>query len=351
MPAGFYRFMRVIMLRWCLGVFAITGLTACGGELPTPTLDYSPCMPEVRDGSPNIYEFGMLDVIKNLVQQTSPINLPTLMPNGAQPGSSIAPINSMGELANTVVGTQYTVSQYLMGETIRATDVISIKANNMNEVHIVITFLSPLLIQAAYLNDYILQSQPLENFEARLLTSIAKTGERGELLFLVSIITNNPDATLTLSSVLDIPIDKMMLVNADGLQVKPEHYDRNLDQPFESSRNFESGILGYPIGVQRNGLCQWVLDPKYNRNIVIVGTSITTGQDINATHTWTIPYEALVDPAAPAPPVDPFSSFDPAKINIVSAVTTPPIPSDTSIQSTFWQDYSQFVRAQIMQGK
>lgn len=343
--------MRVTMLRWCLGVFAIIGLSACGGELIPPTPDYAPCTPDVRDGNPNIYEFGMVDMIKNLVQQTSPINIPTLMPNGSQPGSSIAPVNSMGDLANTVVGTQYTVSQYLMGETIRATDVISIKVNNMNEVHIVITFLSPLLIQAAYLNDYILQSQPPENFEARLLTSIAKIGERGEILFLVSIIANNLDASLTSPSILDIPIEKMMLVNADGLEVKPEHYDRNLDQPFESSNNFESGILGYPIGVQRNGFCEWVLDPKYNRNIVIVGTSITTGQETNATHTWTIPYEALVDPAAPAPPVDPFSSFDPAKINSITAVTTPPIPSDTSIRSTFWQDYSQFVRAQIMQGK
>lgn len=343
--------MRVTMLRWCLGVFAIIGLTACGGELIPPTPDYAPCTPDVRDGNPNIYEFGMVDMIKNLVQQTSPINIPTLMPNGSQPGSSIAPVNSMGDLANTVVGTQYTVSQYLMGETIRATDVISIKVNNMNEVHIVITFLSPLLIQAAYLNDYILQSQPPENFEARLLTSISKIGERGEILFLVSIIANNLDASLTSPSILDIPIEKMMLVNADGLEVKPEHYDRNLDQPFESSNNFESGILGYPIGVQRNGFCEWVLDPKYNRNIVIVGTSITTGQETNATHTWTIPYEALVDPAAPAPPVDPFSSFDPAKINSITAVTTPPIPSDTSVRSTFWQDYSQFVRAQIMQGK
>ena len=349
MPAGFYRFTRATILRWCLVVFALAGLTACGGELVPPALDYAPCMPEVRNGTPNIYEFGMLEVIKNLVQQTSPINTPTLMPNGAQPGSSIAPVNSMAELANTVVGTQYTVSQYLMGETIRATDVISIRANNMNEVHIVITFLSPLLIQAAYLNDYILQSQPLENFEARLLSSIAKTGERGELLFLVSIIANNFDPAFPSTPVLDVPIEQMMLVNADGLQVKPEHYDRNLDQPFESSKNFESGILGYPIGVQRNGLCEWVLDPKYNRNIVIVGTSITMGQDTNVTHTWTIPYEALVDPASPAPPVNPFSFFDPAKLN--TAVTTAPMPTDISIQSPFWQDYSKFVRAQIMQGK
>lgn len=340
-----------IIINSCLVLAMMSGVSACGGETSPPTQQSVSCLPEVRDGTPNIYEQGTVEAIRNLVGSTSALNIPTPISNGGQPGSSFGQFGSMDELLNTIVGSQYTASQYLMGETIRATDVISIRGSNANQVHIMITFLSPLLIQAAYLNDYILKSQPLSEFEQRMLASTAKTAERGELLFLVTIISDNPNTSLAASSVTDIPIENLMLVNADGLQVAPAHYDRNLDQPFESSAIFETGIMGYPIGVQRNGFCVWVLDPKFNRNIVIVGTSITAGQDTNATHTWTIPYEALVDPAVSAPPVDTSSFFDTTKINPTTTVTTPPIPTDTSISSKIWQEYSQFVGTQIMQGK
>lgn len=334
---------------WCFisMVFMFWG-NACSAEGSPGFADYAACIPETEEYS-NIYDIGTLPTIRALVESGLAVGIPTPAANETPGGNFVSGLN-MADLTNSYLSMNFTAFQYLMSETKNATRVMPIEISNTDEAFIMVTFLSPLLIQSVYLNDYLYRSQSLDQFENKMSAALDKTIKRGEILFMVTIVTDDQNNTNTSTALLDIPIEKMVLVNADGYHIGSKHYDHNLDQPFESSAFFETGIIGYPAGIQINGDCEWVLNPVYNRNLVIVGDSITTGQSAGQTHTWTIPYKALVDPAAPAPPVNPFALYDPSTYPLNPSSVPPIPPDDLEVLLPFWLEYARFVWCQVVQG-
>jgi hypothetical protein len=243
-----------------------------------------------------------------------------------------------------VSGARHAALQFLIKQTKRWSDIHTMQLDNSTNAHIVVTFINPELVQAIYLNEILEHTHVAPDIEQSVIAVMNQVASRDELLFLVTIIFTSSHSTFPSGHTLDIPITEMRLINAEDLPVPPLHDDHNLDQAIDSNQIFEYGFLGYPIGVQDNGICAWVLNPQFNTNIVIVSdpASINSVPGKNK-HTWTIPYKPLIDTGIPIglpdfgiPPYD-------------SSVYTPSLTPPERIEpiNEFWHKYSRFVWGQI----
>jgi len=341
-------------IRWGLVLLSLAGLAGCSPMAVDQ--GHSPC--DLENGKAYIYSLEMLPLIKTQFDQanqseiltgqlspTLPAEVQTAIPSGFfnDPPVAQMPVTPPTEA-------QINAFKYLVNETKHATDLMPINFGNAGKAYVVVTFLSPLLIQMVYFSEYLYKTKSAKGFEESLNTSITKVVQRKELLFLVTIISSNYDPFNTSSTTLTIPVKAMLLANSDGLKITPRHYDRNLDEAFEASQIFESGILGYSLGVQDNGKCAWVLDPTYNQNIVIVGSNIDNGTGKPISHTWTIPYESLVNPAGNAiPDVELRKYYGPS--TSIEPSDAPPIPPDKyETDIAFWQNLARFIWGRVIQG-
>lgn len=254
-----------------------------------------------------------------------------------------------------ILEARYAALQYLTYETKRWSDVETIKLDDTGEAQIVITFLSPELIQAVFLNEVLEHRLLLYDFENQAQTVFNIIAERDELLFLVTVTTTNNNITTTIPHIIDIPIKQMTMMNAEDLPVSPRHDDHTLDQPINSSFEPVSGYLAYPLAIMSGNACEWILNPKFNTSIVITVPSIEQDGSNNGPYTWTIPYLPLVNANIPSPTPE-FampSEFDPSK----QVISIPPKPvanlstANEADQTTYWQGLARFIWNQMTLGK
>jgi hypothetical protein len=135
--------------------------------------------------------------------------------------------------------------------------------------------------------------------------------------------------------------------NAENLTITHSHDDHNLEQLIDTSSDPVSGYLAYPLAQISASQCKWILEPKYNTNIVVTVPYIEV-DDVKSTNSyfWTIPYAPLLNLFTPSNtyiwPLPP--GYDQ---NLMTPFALP--PNDIN-QPNYWQDFARFVWNQITLG-
>jgi hypothetical protein len=235
--------------------------------------------------------------------------------------------------------------QCLINKTERLSDTEIIKVDNF-EVQVTVTFISPDLLQAVFLGEFLKNSFSLSEFETQVQTVLGSVAERDELLFLFTITKNG--STDTSSHTIDMPVQEMALTNGEWLAVKPKHADQILDQPIDLSDGPVFGYVAYPLAVLTNNTCSLVLEPKYSTSLVLTMPSYQLdGIDSKVSHSWAIPYSSLmhVENSAEVFQSCIFPTYD------LSLISPTPLPPDVnSNQSNYWQEFARFVWYQLTLG-
>lgn len=291
--------------------------------------------------------------------------LPALTPNGATPNANGATgINTnlsaeqvMALLQGTPLpGTpsigapsEYTsILGTLVSETKAWSDVQTIKLDDSSKAQIVVTFISPQLIQAVYYSELASRGYPISNPQSALEAVAA----RDELIFFVTVISSTNNNINTTPHTIKIPIQKMVIMNADDLEVPPLHDDHILAQPINSSFEPVFGYLTYPIAMINGMDCSWILNPNYNKRIIITVTGILVDEVSAGTYTWVIPFSSLIKTEV-LQASQTNTVIDP---NMISTSFVPPGPMVSLLtpnglpETTFWQLYAGFLWRQVMQG-
>lgn len=227
-------------------------------------------------------------------------------------------------------------------------DIVTLKIDTTNYAQVIVTFLSPELIRAVYNNEMSIYGVPNPNAQPVL----DKIAERNELIFFVSVITTtNNNIGATARKIL-IPIQKMALMNVDDVSVPPLHDDHNLAQPIDSTLEPVFGYLTYPMAMMQGGTCSWILNPDYNKKIIIIVPDIYVDDISFGPFTWIIPYSPLFDPEFP-PPSPTAVVYDASQ---TSSSLTPPSPVTSVLmpngmgEDAFWLTYARFIWKQVVMG-
>ncbi|NOH01658.1 MAG: hypothetical protein HND47_06695 [Chloroflexi bacterium] len=338
---------RFAVARWWLMMFIVTGVIACGDPSAQADAKSTPCPPE--EGNANVYRstpHPWLSLIYQYSGMTVPVSTP--QPN-ATPGSMAdltVMIPATGIQAQQVLMARYAALQFLIEKAQRWSDTRMVRLDNSSEAYIIVTFIHPELVQAVYLNSILENTYLIPEIEKQMDEVMRQVATREELLFMVTMVAYNRDSLNTARHTLDIPIGGMRLTNAEDLSIPPLHDDHNLDQPMDTTQKPVFGFLGYPIGVQSNGKCVWVLDTKYNTNIVIVADSVLVDGIPKGSLAWTIRYQSLIDPGFPVSPPD-FAVPPNYDLRLLSPLFAPP---ENAGDPNFWRDFSRFIWGQVTFG-
>jgi hypothetical protein len=320
----------------------MAGLSGCT-PTPTPAIACTPESPNV-----NIYRTTPQTWANMIFQYAYPsIPIPTT-PDATTPTPPMVPNEQQ------ILGARYEAFRYLKNQASRWSDIETINLADLTEVQIVVTFISPELLQAVFLNEVLKDRFITSNFDVQLQNVLNSIADRNELLFLVTVTATNNN-TNSNSHVIEIPINQMKLNNAGNLESSPFHDDHNLEQPINPSVKSVFGYIAYPLAVSTSNECVWVLDPKYNTSIVITVPDIKIDHVSSNPYTWTIPYKSLMNAnIPPAPPMFiPITGLDPTQI---SPLPKPPYPISSIVLSTgenpdiYWQDFARFIWNQVTLG-
>jgi hypothetical protein len=244
-----------------------------------------------------------------------------------------------------ILTARYAAFQQLRYETERWSELQTVTLKDSTVVDIIVTYLSPELFQAVFLNQ-VLKERPITyGFQEQYQKALNTIAAREELLFLVTVTMTNNNISPTSHSI-KIPIESMNLNNAENLAIAPTHDDHNLELPLDASLKPVFGYLAYPLTYVSASQCEWILDPTYNTNIVITVPYLEVDGTSNKTPlSWTIPYAPLmnsispVNMAVPTLPPGYDQNLTPLKPSIL-----PPIGMS---QTNNWEEFARFVWGQI----
>jgi len=242
-----------------------------------------------------------------------------------------------------ILDARYTAFQQLIKETTRWSDSKTAKMDDSSQVTITLTYISPELLQVVFLNQVLKDRSITNGFQDQLQKVLNNVAERNELLFLLTMTMKNNNVNPTPHTV-KIPIQSMVMNNAENITITHTHDDHNLEQFIDSSADPVFGYLAYPLAGVSANQCKWTLDPKYNTNIVITVPFLEVdGVGNKKPYFWTIPYISLIGPVTssstyiwPLP-----GGYDQ---NLMTPLMLP--PSDIN-QATYLQDFARFVWNQI----
>lgn len=313
----------------------------------TPTAATPPCSAELA--AANIYRGEPQSWANMIFEYASPAT-PVALPTGTPlPSGTPAPIAMPAPVVFNQVqvqGARYAAFDYLVDETKRWTAVQPITFNDGSQAEIVVTFISPGLIQAVFLSDILRDNFITSDFQSQIRGALDKIAQRDELLFLV-MVTSAGNTINPVSHGMEISIAELVLNNAENLQFKPSHNDYNLEQPINPSSKPVFGYVAYPLVQQQvDGKCKQALDPRFDMNIFITLSSVKVDGASTGPYSWTIPYAALVNPVTPP---DPPVLLMPVDFNpdTMSPLSAP--PSGIS-QNNNWQDLARFVWYKVTLG-
>ena len=276
-------------------------------------------------GAPVLTDLTQEQVLAMLQQQSQQLQGLSISPNN---------YNAFGNLVN---------------ETKNWSNIQTIKLDNSSQAQVVVTFLSPQIIQTIYYNEVSGSYTPVTPNPQPVLDAIAL---RDELLFFVTVITTNNNNLNTAPHKIRIPIQEMVLVNAEDVTSPPLRDDHNLTQEINSSYAPVFGYLTYPIAMLNGAECKWILDPDFNKKIIITVPNIYVDGITVGSVTWVIPYSPLFTPGSSSPTPS-VTVFDTAQMN---SSLTPPSPMACLLipnglpENTFWQNYARFLWKQVMLG-
>jgi hypothetical protein len=328
-----------IVLRGFVMLMIITGLVGCTSSPPTPTPPIL-CTPE--SPNVNIYRTAPQTLVEKIVQHV------------AQGGTESA--SAFAQLEPQISEARFATFQYLVDQTERWSDSETIKLDVTNEAQITLTFLSPDLIQAAFLLSQILKDNfSTSDIPTQIQTVLNSIGNRDELLFLVTVTATSSAVPNSSQHIIHIPMDRMILTNTEDLPVSHLHEDHILDQPIDTSANPVSGYFAFPLAVLTENGCRWILDPKYSTSIVITVPEITLDGVTTGPYTWTIPYASLTQQISPEIKLN-FSPSEGFNAILLNPIQKPPAPMTSQMLQNgvnpngYWEEFAKFVWNRITSG-
>jgi hypothetical protein len=320
------RYWRSSILRGFLLLIPIMAGVGCVFSTPAPPPPT--CTPEPKE---NIYLIAPPSWRANTIFEHAYPVVPTSIP----PAPYVLPNGQ------NVQDSRYLAFRYLVNETKRLTDIEVIKLDDGNEAEIIITFISPELLRAVYLNETLKNHSITSNFQDQSQIELSHIAERNELMFLLTVTTTNNMGMPF--HVLKIPIHDLSQVTSDDSTITPSHNDNNLEQQINSTSNTAFGYIAFPLSRWSGDKCALVLDPKYNTNIVLNLKTVNVDTVDKGPFSWTFPYKSLIDIGAPLDPsefiLDP--SYNP---DLMPPSALPPIGLN---RTGNWKDYSWFLWYQI----
>ena len=324
-----------------LVLIIITGLSGCAPAPITPsarpTFEIIVPLPMCTPDSPlvNVYRTPPQPWANTIFEYAFPPYIPTpIPPNPVQ-------LNEQ-----QILSARYAAFRQLVYETERWSDTRTIDLGDSDEAIITLTYISPELLQAVFLNEVLKNKFPSYGFQDQLQNILNTVAARNELLFLLTVITKNNSVNPTRKT-MQIPIKSMLIYNAENVSSTRSHDDHNLEEVIDTSSDPVFGYLAYQLSQVSANQCRWILDPKYNTSIVVSVPSIeVNGVDNKSPVSWKIPYVPLISSIMPinTPVWNLPSGFDQS---LMTPLTLPP----SEIKSeNYWQDFARFVWGQITQG-
>jgi hypothetical protein len=331
-----------IVLRGFVMVVIITGLVGCASSTATPPIVCTPESPNVNIYRTTPQTTRVSEIFQHAYQPT-----PTPSPLDATIPTPSIPISEM-----QILGARFEALNFLKNQTIRWSDAETIKLDNLNEVQITVTFISPELIQAVFLNEVLKDRIITSDFEAQLQGVLNYLANRDELLFLVTVTATTNNNSSEIPHTLEIPIEQMLLNNASNLKSSPYHDDHNLEQPIDTTTKPVFGYIAYPLAVFNTNDCNWILDPKYNTNIVITTPDIKLDHAVTHPYTWTIPYKPLIEinNNSDMNTTTSVTGLDPNLLVPSAMPPNPKINQNDPNKEAYWQDFARYVWNQVTLG-
>ena len=337
---------KFIVLSGFLILMIIAGLSGCSPIPQTASVSQPIAICTPDSPAVNIYKSTPQTWVNTIFQYAYPLIPTPIPPDLATPTPPNEP---------QILAARYEAFQYLKSQTKRWSDTEVIKLNDLNEIQLTITFISPELIQATFLSEVLRDRFLTSDFDVQLQNVLNSIAARDELLFLVTVTATNNNSTNSTPHVINIPIDQMILNNAGNLKYGPIHDDHNLEQPINSSLEPVFGYIAYPLALLKSDVCNLALDPKYDTSIVITVSDIKIDGDPSRPYTWTIPYKSLIEANIPPQPPT-FKVPDNLNQDLMSPLPKPPYPMTSLILSNginpdiYWHEFAQYVWHQVTLG-
>lgn len=317
------------ILQWFLVASIMTGLAGCTPVASTPApIAVTPCPPEAA-----------LD--DTYAPPPNPLTNPIFQYAAPTPDLTLAVEENQRRQDRAILEARYAALELLRYEAARWTKSVTVPLDAANNVHIMVTFLSRDLLLAVLQNNIFAHTPKNVDVYAIMNGYLSQIEKRNELLFLVTVIVNNPSSG---AHILDLDIRQMSLRNSDDRTIPPLHDDHNLDQSINLSQGPAFGFLYYPLAIQVDGVCKQVLDRDSNTKINIETQSLLVDNISQGPFIWTIPYSPLVETGNSFyTPVYPTTQPD-----IDASVFTPLNLPPTDMNSEFfWRDFGRYVWGQV----
>jgi hypothetical protein len=244
-----------------------------------------------------------------------------------------------------ILGARYAAFRYLIAETKRWSAVNTIDFNDSSKAEIIVTLISPELLQAVFLNMVLQGHFITSDFQGQLQNMLNDVAAREELLFLLTVTTTS-NSVNPVGHTIKIPAQNIVLQNNDEkLLVLSSHVEQSLYQSVDtSSGNAVFGYLAYPFTLLSGSDCKLILNPNYNTDIAVTVPSIEIdGVDSENSLSWTIPDVFLSSQDEP-PDFNIPPGFD------VYQMTPLSFPPTGIQQANRWQYFARFLWYQITLG-
>jgi hypothetical protein len=228
-------------------------------------------------------------------------------------------------------------------------------------VRITVTYISPELIESVVLNQVFYSGVPVSDFPSAVKERKDAVAKRDELLFLVTVTASEYQIKLLPNDALivDIPISEMKLTNSAGLPLSPYHADQNIEDEINIRAGPEHGYIAYPIAVQKDGICNWVMDPLWNTTMTLHIPDLLINRESHGLLTWSIDYHTLVETNAPINDQNSINDLmllvvDPSVPSVPTSAPAsqskdPPLPingvekANNDYWNNYWEQMSRFI--------
>jgi len=147
--------------------------------------------------------------------------------------------------------------------------------------------------------------------------------------------TSNSD-----SVIVQLPLQSLVLTNSSKIQVNPQHNDHHLVERIDLTHNPTHGYFSYPMAVNVNETCEFLLDKANNTKLTLSIPYIDINGTRYETRPWILDYAPLIN-IAPDPnlmeklPVDRTPEhFCPIK---------EPPTAITTINAEYWEYLARFI--------
>lgn len=236
----------------------------------------------------------------------------------------------------------------LVDEVKRWTSAIDVPNDNTNVIRITMTYISPELAHVIILNHQLYKNfLPETQFEQSLIERMTEIANREELIFLMTITYSqyNSEVPTEFNRImLTMPMDSVLLINSENLQVNVHSVDPHLRQEIIISKGPSAGYVTFPMGLGTAENCREVINRRMNTEINVSTRGITiNGTGYAPQLIWFVKNHPLVEMDEPLIPS--ISSYvAPAAIPIHHP---PPIPVRSMpadhVDDVYWQQMALHV--------